>query len=867
MQPAFSAGELAPGLWARSDLAKYQSGLKVAKNIFVHAHGGASNRAGLEFIGRTRAGAKANLIPFVYDAETNQTYNLEFSDKKIRFYRAGSPILEPAKAISAISIASPGVFNSAAHGFSDGDEVFIAGIAGPSDLNNRNAIVRTVTTNTFTLQTILGTVISTVGMPEYAGGGTVRRLYEVTTPYEQQHVSQLVFAQENDVMYITHSSYAPRKLSRLADNNWALSVPTLAPAMAPPTGLDGTAFFKRQSGNKSNFLYRVTAVSSSNAESAASSDVFIAVQYENEDGRRVRLTWNAVSGADSYRVYRTNGDIGILADTPNTSVELDQTQYVGDGTAYPTIADPGAPATPTGLSISIVFGEVLKYKVAAISDDTGEESKPSAAFSLRNDMSFAGNRNILVWNAVAGAGSYVIYRQDNGRYGYLGTSDSTTFTDENITADLSSGPQKGSNPFASVNKYPAAVTFFEQRLAMGGTIENPAGVWLGQSANYENFGSSEPIKASDAITFRIRSKERNQVRALSEMRGLGVFSSAGEFVVSGGSEDFLTPSNINVKKQGNRGSSNMVQPINVGDVTLFAQARGCVVRDFSYEFANDSFVGRDLTVMARHLFNKGRKIVSWAYSQSPHSIVWAILDNGQCVSLTYMREHEVWAWTRHETAGLFEAVNVVPEDEEDAVYFIVKRRVQGTDQRFIERLHTRLITNATDGFFVDSGLTYSGSPQTTVTGLHHLEGETVVACADGNVFTNLTVTDGKVTLPQAASLIHVGKSYEAMLKTLDLDLGAMQGLGSTSGRLKSVAAVTMKVEETRGIWVGPREDKLTELVQRQYESWDEATQLATGDVELTVQPDWTKGGTIVIKQPNPLPMTILSILPDVRVGA
>ncbi|WP_276120377.1 hypothetical protein [Pararhizobium qamdonense] len=863
MQPAFTAGELSPALWARVDLAKYQSGLKTAKNVFVHPHGGISNRAGLEFIGRTKNAATAVLIPFVYDAETNQTYNLEFTNLRLRIYRAGAPILQAAKAVTAISGA--GVLTSAAHGYANGDEVFFNGAIGPTLLNARNFVVRNVTTNTFTLEDLYGVAVSTAGLPAYAGGAVTRRLYEVASPYPEAVLTKLVFAQENDVMYITHQKYAPRKLSRLADDDWTITVPTFAPLVSIPTGLDGTAFYKRRSGNSSAISYRVTAVSASGAESAASSTVSVTVQTENEDGRRVRLGWPAVTGAVTYRIYRSDDAIGLLADTPNTSIELEQTQYVGDGTAVPTSSAPGAPPVPTGVNGLIVFGKPFRYKVSAISDESGEESLPSAAFVLRNDMSFAGNRNVLVWNAVSGAGSYAVYRLDNGRYGYIGTTEETTFTDENITPDLASGPQQADNPFAGTGNYPACVNFFEQRLAMGGTEKVPSGVWLGQSSNYENFGSASPVRASDAITFRIRSREKNAVRALIETRGLGVFSSAGEFTVSGGGEDFLTPANVNVKKQGNRGSSAL-QPISVGDVMLFARARGGVVQDFSYEFANDAFVGRDLTVMARHLF-EGRKIISWAYSQSPHSIIWAILDSGLCVSLTYMREHDVWAWTRHETDGVFEAVNVVPEDDEDAVYFVVRRSVNGTTQRYIERMHSRRFEDSKDCFFVDSGLSYEGAPLKTIQGLFHLEGQQIVALADGNVVRGLTVTNGQVTLPNAASVVHAGKSYEALIKTLDLDLGVVQGLGTTQSRLKSVANVTLRVEKTRGIWVGPKENKLNELKQRQYENWNEAIRLATDDVEITPTPDWTRGATIYIKQFDPLPMTILAILPDVRVGS
>jgi hypothetical protein len=181
-------------------------------------------------------------------------------------------------------------------------------------------------------------------------------------------------------------------------------------------------------------------------------------------------------------------------------------------------------------------------------------------------------------------------------------------------------------------------------------------------------------------------------------------------------------------------------------------------------------------------------------------------------------------------------------------------------------LHSRLFEDSEDAFFVDSGLTYDGAPITMLRGLYHLEGKAVVALADGNVIKNLTVTNGTITIPSAASKIHVGLSYEAMLKTLDLDLGNVQGLGSVQGRNKAIATVTLRVEKTRGIWVGPKENKLTELKQRQFENWNEAIRLATDDVEITPTSDWTKGGTIFVKQFDPLPMTILAILPDVRVG-
>lgn len=681
-QPSFTAGELSPALWARVDLAKYAVGLKTAKNVFIHPHGGVSNRAGLEFIGEVKTSANATrLIPFQFNTE--QTYVLEFGNLYMRVYKDGAVVL---------SGMSP---------------------------------------------------------------------YELVTPYATADLEELVVTQEADVMYITHTGYAPRKLSRLADDNWTLTTPTFAPSISAP----GTP----------------TAVAT------------------------------VGSGATSYR-----------------------------------------------------------YKVSAISSTTGEESLPSnASTAITNDLTIAGNKNTVSWSSVSGAERYIVYKLDNGVYGYIGGTEGTSFVDENITADLADTPQSGYNPFTGAGNYPRCSTFVDQRLAFASTLNNPQAVWLSQSANYENFGYSRPRKASDGFEFRIRARQVNEIRSMLQARGLMLLTSGGEWVVTGGQDEYLAPDTIVVKNQGYRGASK-VQPVVVGNTVLFAQERGGVIRDFSYEFAEDSYVGKDLTILARHLF-EDMTIKAWAFSQAPYSIVWVVLDNGTLVSLTYIKEHDVWGWTRHETDGTFEDVVVVADGNEDVPYFIVNRTIGGNTKRYIERLHTRVFADVKDAFFVDSGLTYSGAAADVISGLDHLEGETVVALADGNVVRNLTVSSGSITLPIEATKVHVGLPYTATIKTLDIDMGQVRGLGSVQGRWKSVSEVTFRVEDTRGIWLGTSEEtresgKLIEWKQRAVEAWSDPIDVYTGDFRITPLPDWTNGGNVVVSQFDPLPMTILAIMPDLSVG-
>ncbi|MDX8492919.1 hypothetical protein RFN29_15175 [Mesorhizobium sp. VK22B] len=797
-QPSFTAGVLSPALWARVDLAKYATGLKTALNLFVHPHGGVSNRAGFEFVGEVKASANnAWLIPFQFNTE--QSYQLEFGNLYFRVIKDGGYVL-------------------------------------------------------------LG------GVP-----------YECVTPYAHTDLAALVFVQEADVMYIVHPSYPVKKLERLAEDNWQLVSVTFAPATAAPTGLSGVAVYSLPKGDGDTLAFTVTAVNAGGAESAAGGSVSLFFRYGEPAGRYLRLTWTAVAGADHYRVYKTsgNGDEGFVGET--IQPEFETTSFNGDPTDLaPGVADPGAPATPTGKVLTLQFGKDQVYVVSAIDDETGEESLPSAEFTLKNDMSFQGNKNRLTWNAVAGASTYVIYRKDNGVFGYIGKSDATSFTDENIVADISDGPQTARNPFVGAGNYPRAVTFIEQRLGLFGTNNDPQAAWLSQSANYENFGVASPAKASDAVTFRIRSRQVNEIRAALAIKGLMLLTSGSEWIVSGGANsDAITPSAIKVDNQGYRGAAK-VQPVIVGNTVLFAQDRGCVIRDFSYEFAQDNFTGKDLTILARHLF-ENKAIKSWAFAQAPYSMVWVVLDDGSLVSLTYLKEHDIWAWTHHESGpdndAYFECVSVVAEGKEDVPYFIVKRTIGGVSKRYVERLHSRAFTAVEDAFFVDCGLTYEGASATVISGLDHLKGQSVVALANGNVVRNLTVSNtGTVTLPNAATKAHIGLPMTAALQTLDLDLGTVKGLGTVQGRKKSFDEVTLRVQDTRGIFLGPKDagrddpNALVEYKQRDTEAWNEAIQLYTGDIHITPHWDWSDGGNVWVKQFDPLPMTILALMPNVTIG-
>jgi hypothetical protein len=746
IKSSLAGGEVSPAVAARVDLQRYQSSLKTCKNFMVMAHGGVKNRPGFEFVTEVKDSTKAvRLIPFEFN--TLQTYILEFGNLYIRVIKDGEQVLEANKTITGITQANPAVVTSASHGFSNGDEVYISGVVGMTQVNGLKFIVAGATANTFQL-----TGINSTGYTAYSSGGTAARVFTLVTPYVEADLFDLSFVQSADVMTICHPTYAPRDLTRTGHAAWTLTAITFAPSVATPTG-------------------QATAVTGST------------------------------------------------------------------GTTY-------------------------SYKITAVDEDTLDESLPTAAVTASAASTLnTSNYVTITWTDPGGTvGHWNVYKLKGGSYGFIGKADLATFKDDGITAETSDSPPEARNPFNATGDYPSVTGYYQQRKLFANTDNKPQTVWFSRTGNYANMSVSTPTKDDDAITASIAARQVNEIRHLVPLTDMIVLTSGGEWKISG-VDKVITPSSIRIEPQGYRGATK-VPPVIIGNTVLYIQ-RGELVRDLGYAFESDSYTGNDLSVLARHLFD-GYSIADWTYALSPDSIVWAVRSDGTMLALTYMREHEVWGWHRHTTDGTFESVASVAEGDENAVYVVVRRNIGGANKRYIERLHTRVFSSVEDCFFLDCALTYDGAAADEISGLDHLNGETVSALADGNVITGLTVTNGTVTLPYNASVVHVGLPYTCEIETLNLDAG---GGGETiQGKKKRISNVTVRVEESRGMWVGPDSDHLREYKQRATEAYNAPIALATGDFEIILSPSWNSNGRIVVQQNDPLPLTILSIIPEVVIG-
>lgn len=397
------------------------------------------------------------------------------------------------------------------------------------------------------------------------------------------------------------------------------------------------------------------------------------------------------------------------------------------GTAAPT----GLAATPSAPGSNTYF-----YAVTAVNDETGEESLPSYVNTGASSAALGtGNAVTVSWSPVTGCSRYNVYGGKNGLYGFIGQG-GTAFGDTNYAPDMSDQPPQQRNPFPGPGDWPGCSTWHDGRQWFARTDKGPQTLWASQSANFRNMSVSEPTRDSDAITRTIASREVNEIRFLLSLNALLVFTSGAEWKCWPGSQsDVMTPANTALKPQGYSGIAH-VPPIVSGNSALFVTSSGRKVRDISYDLGADAWAGRDVGILAGHLF-EGKQIEEWAYARDPDSIVWCVRSDGVMLGFTYLKEHDVYAWSRHVTDGAVESVCAIQERNETSLYLLVRRTVQGQTVRHVERMASRQVADVHAAWCVDSGVRYDGwnaDPARTLamTGTAWQEGATIVLTATGH---------------------------------------------------------------------------------------------------------------------------------------
>ncbi len=810
IQPGFAGGEIGPSLYGRVDMAKYSVALRKCRNFIVRQYGGVENRPGTQFIGETKyPNRKSRLIPFQFS--TIQTYALEFGHQYLRVIKDGAYVL-----------------------------------------NSNNEI------------------------------------YELFMPYNEPDLFRIKFTQSADVMTLCHPAYPPMELRRYAHDNWQI---------AEVVTVNGP--FDDININQSVTVYASAATGTIMLN--ASSAIFSAEQV----GKLFYLEQPAVDAVPVWETSKktTAGDIR-RADSnyyrANTSGKT--------GTLRPSHTE----------------GMAYDGWGGTGDDDTG-----------------------IQWEYLhSGFGLARINTIGNG--GTTATATVVSRIPENVIGIGKASYKWAHYAWNSAKGYPGTVVYYQQRLYFAASSAYPQTIWASRTGDYKDFGKSIPTQDDDRIIYTYAGKQVNEIRHMIDVGSLVVLTSGGEYVATGDQNKVLTPGSFSLSSQGSNGAST-VPPIAVANIALFIQEKGSTVRDLAYSFDVDGYQGNDLTILANHLFQR-HSIVDWAFTIVPYSAAWAIRNDGTLLVLTYLREQQVFAWAPQPSDGLFESTCSISEGSEDAVYFVVRRWVNGQTVRYIERLASRLFTKTEDAFFVDCGLSYDGrntDTSRTVTisggsgewdydneytltlsgaayftaadvgsqvqipydgnaelrcnittfvngnvvkivpnrnvpaalqdvatinwqlarkrfaGLAHLEGKTVNILSDANVEPQKVVTGGAVTLENPGAVVHIGLPVIAEFETLDVNINGQETL---LDKKKLIPSVSLVVNASRGIFAGTDADHLYEYAQRDFEFYDDPVSDATGVVEVKLDSNWDKNGRVYIRQTDPLPLSVLAVIPRLVVG-
>ena len=428
---------------------------------------------------------------------------------------------------------------------------------------------------------------------------------------------------------------------------------------------------------------------------------------------------------------------------------------------------------------------------------------------------------------------------------------------------------------ALAGSQPAVVAVHENRLTFAGATSAPNRIDMSKSAgDHSSFEPTAPdgtVANDNAISYTFNAKDSNAVQwMVSSEKGLLVGTTSAEWVIRPSSQnEALTPANVTSKPSTDEGSASIdAQP--AGDAFLFVQRGGQRLRELAYVFEADGFRSPDMTLLSEHITRPG--IARLTYQHQPQEIAWAPRTDGVLLGFTYERAQNVTAWHRHELGGasdaagllvpvIEDAVTLVSDDgTRDEVWLLLRRYINGGDVRYIERM-SKLWTYGDakeDALYLDCARKRTGASTVTVTGLMHLEGQTVSILADGNAHPDVTVTNGKITLNVAASKVMIGYRYPSDGQSMPLAGGSQDG--SSQGKLGRIVRVGFHLLDTLGFKYGLSADELTELVGAEYgELFGAGTGLMSGVVRCSLGGESSRSRQVFWRCDGPFPATLLAL--------
>ena len=421
--------------------------------------------------------------------------------------------------------------------------------------------------------------------------------------------------------------------------------------------------------------------------------------------------------------------------------------------------------------------------------------------------------------------------------------------------------------FNSTDNYPRAVTLYEQRSVWAGTNDDPQKIWFSKVGLFENLTTG--TGDDDALEFTIDADEVNTILWMSPGDTLIFGTEGGIWEGHGASPNVpITPTSKQFNRQLRRKVGN-IQAVRLASGLIYAQRSLKRSRQLFFNADRNAFDDPSASDVSEHLSRQ--ELREMQFAQEPDGIVFSSTQSGNLLGMTFDLHQNVLAWFEWQFGGTdakCESVAVIPATnaaDGDEVWVAISRTVGGVTVRTVEYFHTQFdeqTDSLEDAFYVDSGLSYDGVPITTVSGLTHLEGETVAILADGSPKPRQAVQAGQITLTEAASKIHVGLPYQGELRTVPFEA---ESIGGTAGRKARAHEAVFRFKNAGGGEIQANANdptaKLRNIIFRKgSDPLSTAVPLFTGEKVEELGNDYENGFEFTIFQNEPLPMEVLSVV-------
>lgn len=682
--------------------------------------------------------------------------------------------------------------------------------------------------------------------------------FELTTPYTLAELYELNYTQSADVMTIVHTAHRPYELKRFANDNWTLTEATYLPSIAAPASV--TSSSAGGTGATQVWRYQVTAVfddANSIEESlpatSNTSTVFSSLLT-------CSVAWAAVAGATYYNVYKDNTGSGVYGFTGRST-----TTSFTDVNITPTKTD----TPPSGLDPFVgagnypgavgyyqqrkVYGGSLNHQQTNYFSRTGVFNNFGYSIPAKDDdaitWTFASTEVNRIMN-------YLPLRQlltlTSGAEWVIAGSTSG-FTTKTINGNPQSYNGSGFVPPLVLNDTALylqgrgrAVSSLNYSLEADGLSSDDLTIWSNHLFRDYSITDWTYQRLPDSTVWAVRAD--GKLLGLTYMKKQDVVAwhrhETDGFIESvtcipEGSDDIVY---MVVRRTVQGATKRYIERMESRLIPLIA---GTETRDVAQSYFVDcglSYQGWNKTTN-NYTLSGG---VSWVYPEvmtvtSQSGAGFSGADVGRQI---HMRDPVTLDILRLDVTGFIGAgsVNVVPT----GIVPVGLRNIATTNWALALK---------------------------TFTNLSHIEGKGVAILADGNVVSqngedgepvNLVVTGGAVTLPAHAAVAHIGLPYVSDLETLRINI---QGQETLSDKHKTVSSVTLTVEESRGILASAGEGKeLFELKQREFENYNDPTEMLSGEGRINIPNDWDGQGRVFVRQVDPLPLTILAIIPELTIA-